>query len=142
MNEMKPVLIALTPEAEESIGGERLRLGTFPFRIGRESRVVVVEGDVRLAERRRPESGSPNNDLYLHERGKVLNVSRRHLQIERGDGCFRVVDRCSACGTLVGNERIGGRDKGGECALGDGEVLVVGTSESPFVFRFVIDDSP
>ncbi|HEC16479.1 MAG TPA: FHA domain-containing protein [Sedimenticola sp.] len=139
MAEENPVLVALTPEAEASIGGERLVLDHFPFRIGRESRIEMVSGMPRLAERRRSGDPNPNNDLYLQDRGRMLNVSRQHLQIERdGDGGYRVLDRGSACGTLVGSNKIGGHDAGGECPLKDGDLLVIGTSESPFVFRFVL----
>jgi len=134
-----PVLVALTPEAEASIGGEQLVLGHFPYRIGRESRVQVVGGVVQVAERRRGDSEAQSNDLYLQDLGRPLNVSRRHLQIEcDGEGNYRVVDQGSACGTLVGSQKVGGHDEGGECPLSDGELLVVGTSGSPFVFRFLL----
>jgi len=138
MTEHHPVLMALTPEAEASIGGEQLVLEHFPYRIGRESRVEVVGGVVQVAERRRDNLAAPNNDLYLLDRGRSLNVSRRHLQIERDGDDYRVVDHGSACGTLVGTRKIGGHDARGECPLKDGELLVIGSSESPFVFRFVL----
>lgn len=139
MAEVNPVLVALTPEAEASIEGEQLLLDHFPYRIGRESRIEIVNGVPQVAERRRSDISNPNNDLYLHDQGRKLNVSRQHLQIERDDnGNYHVIDRGSACGTLVGNVKIGGHDAGGECPLNDGDLLVIGTSESPFVFRFVL----
>ncbi|MFC1603164.1 FHA domain-containing protein [Pseudomonadota bacterium] len=141
MSEKKLILMALTPEAEAAIGGEKLVLKHFPFRIGREFRVALVDGAMQVTERRRQNASAPNNDLYLKDQGRLLNVSRQHLQIERDEeGAYRVVDRGSACGTLVGNNHIGGHDQGGECPLQDGEVLVVGTSESPFVFHFVVEE--
>ena len=141
MNEKKPMLLALTPEAEAAIGGEKLALRHFPFRIGREFRVALVDGEMKVVERRRRDDlPIPNNDLYLMDHGRPLNVSRQHLQIEEIDEGYRVVDCGSACGTLVGNNFIGGHDQGGESALQDGEVLVVGTSESAFVFRFMLGE--
>ena len=50
---------------------------------------------------------------------------------------IRLVDRGSALGTYVGGNRVGGNDAGGVAARHAGEVIVVGSSESPFVFRFV-----
>lgn len=139
MTESNPALVALTPEAEESIGGEQLVLNHFPYRIGRESRIEMIDGVPQLAERRKSDISSPNNDLYLQDHGKTLNVSRQHLQIEQDeDGGYYAVDRGSACGTLVGNKKIGSHDAGGKHPLKDGELLVIGTSESPFVFRFVV----
>jgi len=139
MNEKKPMLIALTPEAEAAMGTPELVLKRFPFRIGRESRVALVDGAMKVTERRRQDLSTASNDLYLIDRGRPLNVSRQHLQIERGDdGVYKVVDCGSACGTLVGHKQIGGHDQGGESILQHGEVLVVGTSESPFVFRFML----
>jgi len=141
MSEKKPILVALTPEAELAIGGEMLELMHFPFRIGREFRVATADKAMKVTERRRQDIAAPNNDLYLKDFGRPLNVSRQHLQIEIDEeGVYRVVDRGSACGTLVGNNYIGGHDQGGESLIQDGEVLVLGTSESPFVFRFVLKE--
>lgn len=133
------MLIALTPEAEAAMGTSELVLKHFPFRIGRESRIALVGGVMRVTERRRQDLSTASNDLYLIDQGRPLSVSRQHLQIERSDdGGYRVVDCGSACGTLVGHKKVGGHDQGGESILQHGEVLVVGNSESPFVFRFML----
>lgn len=137
MSEEALFLEALTPEAEASIGGLRLRLAHLPFRIGRESRMVVGEHGLEVAERRKS-NAFPSNDLYLLDRGPRLQVSRNHLLIDADpEGGYRVVDRGSACGSIVGSTRIGGNDRGGEHPIGFGDVMIVGTSESPFVFRFI-----
>jgi hypothetical protein len=129
-------LEALTPEAEQSLGGERLALRKLPFRVGRECRLVAGPGGLQVAERRR-QSAMPSNDLYLIDPGPRLQVSRAHFQIEAdGKGGYRLLDRGSACGTIVGNQRLGGDDRGGEAGLADGDLILVGTSESPFAFRF------
>lgn len=130
-------LEALTPEATTSLGEARVLIHTLPFRVGRESRMVAGEQGLRVAERRKF-SGAPNNELYLIDAGPRLQVSRNHFQVERdGAGGYQLTDRGSACGVLVGSRQIGGKDQGGSCPLKPGDVIVVGTSVSPFVFRFV-----
>jgi len=131
-------LEALTPEAEQSLGGARLALRQLPFRVGRECRLVAGRDGLQVAERRK-QSAMPSNDLYLIDPGPRLQVSRAHFQIEAdGNGGYRLLDRGSACGTIVGNQQLGGDDRGGEAALADGDLILVGTSESPFAFRFRI----
>lgn len=131
-----PVLVALTGEARLALSGApELKLTRFPFRVGRESRSPLEAGVVVHDERRR-QSVAPNNDLYIWDPGPLLNISREHFQIERSDsGEFFVRDRGSTCGTLVGNVRLGA---GGpeSCVLLPDNTIVVGTPQSPFVFRF------
>jgi pSer/pThr/pTyr-binding forkhead associated (FHA) protein len=128
-------LKALTPEAQACLGVPRLKISKYPFRVGRESRVRHVPTSI---ERRR-QGSSLNNDLYLKESGEILNVSREHFQIERRGGSYYLVDRGSACGTLLEGTVVGGDRAGGEQRLSNGDVIIVGTSESRHVFKFVID---
>lgn len=138
MDEFAVYLVALTPEAEASMRGERMRLRTFPFRVGRESRIVRGRHGLEVHERRRP-TVSPSNDLYLLDAGHPLNVSRAHFQIEQHANRFILRDRGSALGTYVGESLVGGHDREDERTLGSGDILVVGSTQSPFVFRFVIE---
>jgi uncharacterized membrane protein YczE len=126
-------LKALTPEAKIALGGAMLEIPRLPFRVGRESR----------HERRAPEPGGapagvPNNDLYLRETDPEINVSREHFLIDRGEGGYELTDRGSSCGTLVEGDRLGGRHQGGRRSLADGDVIVVGTSRSRYVFKFLL----
>ena len=132
-------LKALTPEAKACLGSQLFEIPHFPFRIGRESR-VGPEQQV-AASRRRPDS-FPNNDLYLVEIGTVLNVSREHLQIELRDGQYFLVDRGSACGTLVEGVLIGENRQGGEWTIRNNDVFIVGTSESKYVFKVLLNEIP
>ncbi len=128
------VLAALTPEAKAALGGPELVIEEFPFRVGRESRKMQWSEKGIVSERRAPES-RPNNGLYLIEKSDPMNVSRDHFQIERdGAGCV-LVDRKSTCGTLVEGDTIGGQNKGGSVTLRDGDVIIVGMSVSPYVFK-------
>lgn len=129
-------LKALTPEARAALGGALSEITTFPFRVGRESR-IMERGEGNQARRRRPDS-VPNNDLYLVEIGHLLNVSREHFLIEVENESYVLVDRGSACGTLVEGELVGDQRKGGRRVLHHNDVIIVGTSESKFVFKFLI----
>ncbi|HYK87389.1 MAG TPA: FHA domain-containing protein [Acidobacteriota bacterium] len=136
MADSSAYLKALTPEARNSLGGAYLQITTFPFRAGRESRLMNRAAAPPDA-RRRPES-SPNNDLYLLEVGNVFNVSREHFLIDYRDGAYVIVDRGSSCGTLVEGDLVGEKRAGGWRRLENNDVIIVGTSESKFVFKFVI----
>jgi len=134
--EQAPVLRALTPEAERALGGRpQVTLTRFPFRVGRESRGGNgVDWD---RTERRIAHVVASNELYLLDRNRVKHISREHFQIELGeDGGYAVVDRGSACGTIVGERNIGGRRERGRCRLADGNVIVVGMAQSPYVFQF------
>jgi pSer/pThr/pTyr-binding forkhead associated (FHA) protein len=128
-------LVPLTPEARAALRGNQLTVAIFPFRIGRDSRGTRWTGAASVTERRRPGS-TPNNDLYLPDHDEPLNVSREHLQIERAQSGFVLVDCKSTCGTLVEGELVGGQARGGSVVLRDGDVIIVGTSRSPFAFKF------
>lgn len=132
-------LKALTPEAKAALGGTYLKIPHFPFRVGRESRTFSRPGG--LIESRRGPGSIPNNDLYLIELGNILNVSREHFLIDYKDGAYVVVDRCSSCGTLVEGELVGERKKGGSRRLENNDVIIVGTSESKYVFKFILMES-
>jgi pSer/pThr/pTyr-binding forkhead associated (FHA) protein len=127
-------LVALTAEAHAALQGKQHVIERFPFKVGRESRL----GRDRSWQggERRAGAAPQLNDLYLVESGEVLNVSREHFLIEQASGRYFLVDRNSACGTIVEGERVGGERAGGRVELHDHDVVIVGTSLSPFVFKF------
>lgn len=128
-------LVALTPEAREALGAPEREMTKFPYRVGRESRGTQRTSQGVVSERRNAGS-RPSNDLYLLEDDEPLNVSRAHFEIDRSDTGFVLVDRASTCGTIVEGEIVGGDTRGGTIALHDGDVILVGTSRSPYVFKF------
>lgn len=134
MREMSAFLKALTPETLACLGVPVLRIPYFPFKVGRESRLGEMP---KFPDSRRRTDSVPNNDLYLHETGSLLNVSREHFQIEARNGDFYLVDRGSACGTLVEGAAVGQDRSGGETLLQHGDVIIVGTSSSRHIFKFV-----
>ncbi len=141
----KAMLQALTPETMEAVPphllrGDMVAIYSFPFRVGRESRVVEMNG--KLVRMERPGKGDiiPTNDLYLVDRGHLLNISREHFHIDRGDAGYLLVDQGSACGTKIDGRSVGGNDAGGAVELPAGAVIAVGTADTPYVFRFLSFD--
>lgn len=132
------VLVALTSEAREAIGGVTVVATPLPYRVGRESRGLRGFLENFTTEQRWP--GAPrSNDLYLLELSEQLNVSRQHFQIEWNGQGFVLVDRGSTCGTIVEGEQVGGEGEGGTVPLHDGDVIIVGSAFSPFVFKVRVE---
>jgi len=136
------VLKPMTAEAENSIssyclGHEFIGIWEFPFRIGRESRVETVNGKLVHAERNKIGSGKPNNDIYLMDRGRYLQISREHFRIEKTETGYKLFDRGSACGTIVNDQKIGGEDRGGTHTLEDGDIIKIGAEDSDYLFKFI-----
>ena len=132
----------MTDEARGALDGKpEVRITAFPFKVGRESRVGAMEKLKSAIERRM--SGAPQlNDLYLIEPLSVsLHISREHFTIQHLDEQFAVVDRGSACGTLVADRQIGGDASASHAEIRHGDVLVVGGRQSPYVFRFEVRGS-
>jgi len=142
----KAMLKALTPEAVEAtpsvyIDGDLITIMNLPFKVGRESRVAKIKGRLEPVDRPKKDIGSkPNNDLYLVDRGHLLNISREHFQIELREGEYYLTDRGSACGTKLQETSLGGEDKGGSVKLKDGDVIGVGAKSTPYLFQFVSFD--
>lgn len=130
-------LVALTPESMEAIRARAINIPYLPFRVGRESRRARWTGRGLVAERR--VVSAPNNDLYLPEMGDPINVSREHFLIDKGSDGFFLEDRGSACGCIVEGVLVGGDGKSRRSALRDHDVIIIGTSSSPFVFKFRIE---
>lgn len=137
-------LVPLGDKALHALPDAHLRQGlaaiyAWPFRIGRESRILVDEktGQIARLERYQPAGFTPNNDLYLIDDGKLLSISREHLSIERSSVGFVVTDCKSACGFLVEDTHVGGDHKGGSHALQHWQILTLGWKDSPYRYRFV-----
>lgn len=135
MAETSALLKALTPEAKAALGGRFYKIPHFPFKVGRESR--LSSGPQEFTRLRRPDS-VPNNDLYLIDHGTILSISREHFLIDIRDESYVLVDRGSSCGTIVEGEPVGEKRSGGTVRLNDGDVIIVGKSESKYIFKFII----
>lgn len=139
------VLEAMSPATIQAVSQSVLvdgmvPLRCFPFRVGRQSRVKIIDGRVERIERVTSDSATPNNDLYLVDNGPQLNVSREHFQIEKEGDRFYLYDRNSDCGTFVEEKQVGGSNNEMTVEIKDGDVITVGTKQSPYIFRFVVLD--
>jgi pSer/pThr/pTyr-binding forkhead associated (FHA) protein len=132
---LRATLVALTPESKVALGGAEVPISAFPFRVGRDSRSLRRAAPRTLVDRRKT-AGQPTNELYLAETTEPFEVSREHLQILHNGARYVLVDRQSACGTIVEGTVIGGERRGGAVQLNDGDVIIVGSSRSPFVLKF------
>ena len=136
------VLKPMTVEAKKAVPQFLLEEGfvcirKFPFRIGRESRVKMINGKLERIERARLDDRKPSNDLYLVDDGHLLNISREHFQIEKNGTEYVLFDRGRACGTKVGEVMVGGDDSTGSLPLQDGDVIAVGAKATPYLFQFI-----
>ncbi|MDJ0622609.1 MAG: FHA domain-containing protein [Desulfocapsaceae bacterium] len=139
------VLKALTPAAEQAVPpaamvDDIVPLRNFPYRVGRETRVKIVDGRVERTERLQGDTAQPSNDLYLVDEGHLLNISREHFQIERDDDKFYLYDRGSSNGTYVERRQVGGGASEDTVELRDGDTIIVGSKESPYIFQFIVLD--
>ncbi len=139
------VLKTMTPEAGKAVPQSTLVEGVicirkFPFRVGRESRIKKINGKLERIERAKLDNRAPSNDLYLVDDGHLLNISREHFQIEKNGDGYVLFDRGSACGTRVGDTAVGGDDSSGRLPLNDGDIICLGTKNSPYVFQFITLD--
>jgi pSer/pThr/pTyr-binding forkhead associated (FHA) protein len=136
---MPPRLIAVSDDARRSIDGEFVTIDRLPFRVGRDSRWPRTSRTKVENERRKGIVGQVN-DVYLFEDplAPFHHISREHFLIEAESGRYFVVDRRSVCGTVVAGQSVGGDRAGGRIELRDQDVLIVGTPESPYVFKFAV----
>ncbi|MBI3047735.1 MAG: FHA domain-containing protein [Acidobacteria bacterium] len=133
-------LVAVTEEARRALSGRHaVDIARCPFLVGRESRSPNLPATPPKVELRLGIAPQVN-DIYLVEPAwtDLLHISREHFLIDRVGDQFFVVDRGSVCGTIVSGKRIGGGRRGGRTELRHGDVIVVGTSSSDYVFRFEV----
>jgi pSer/pThr/pTyr-binding forkhead associated (FHA) protein len=130
--------MALTVEAEHALGGcADVQCTQFPFNVGRQSRHGGVNRRATDGDASRARGADSTNDLNLIESSSnTQHISRGHFAIELLDGRFYLIDRGSACGTIVSGKRVGGNRTWGRTELQDGDEVIVGTHRSPYIFRF------
>src|SRR5260221_8232070 len=97
-------LMAVTPEAQSALGNRLdVRIGQFPFKIGREGRSPSPLARLADIIERRLGAAPESNDLYLLESpfSAEHQISPAHCSIELVGGEFFLVDRGSVCGSTV-----------------------------------------
>lgn len=139
----KAVLKAMSSEAINSLqhlNHDRnfISIYEFPFSVGREARTQLINGKLQVLERRRSSNSSPNNDIYLYDPGPKLQISREHFIIEEHNNEFFIIDKQSACGLMIADKHLGGKDKGGKTKLIDGDIIGVGKESTTYFFKFIV----
>jgi hypothetical protein len=144
----------MTDEAKTALGGASfVRAGVFPFNIGRESRATNALSRAAVNVERRLSTVPPLNHLYLIEPAdaQVMQISRKHCAIDRVGHGFVLLDRNSACGAAVVHaaaplsgttpyvDRIGIGTPTDRTLLADGDLIIIGNEDSPYVYRFELD---
>lgn len=109
----------------------------FPFRVGRESRVTVINGRIHRIERPNTGDVKPTNEMYLLDAGDLLQISREHFQIEQTTDGYMLTDRGSKCGVTVAGKRIGAGTSLKSAPLVDGDLIAIGTPETNYLFAFI-----
>lgn len=135
------ILIPLTKEATNSVGQCNkgiIPISTFPFKIGRESRIGENERGLFIKLRFRKSTSVPNNDVYLIDNGSTKQISKEHFTIERTNNFYLLKDRGSKTGTTINDITYGGSEKDIEQVLNDGDIIKIGSSDSEFKFQFLV----
>lgn len=140
----KAVLLPLTPEASSTIAQQCdknvIPIMRFPFKVGRESRVGENERGLFLKLRIKKTEIEPNNDLYLIDSGKNLQVSKEHFEIIKTNNFYLLKDRGSTMGTTINDITYGGNKQEFEQVLNDGDIIKVGSKDSLYKFQFLVLD--
>ncbi len=136
------VLKAMTEEARASLPAPFQASGMVcilasPFRVGRESRVLMINDKPHRVERPAMPGSVPSNELYLMDAGRLLQVSREHFSIDKTADGFALTDRGSKCGLSVAGKRLGIGAGVMTAPLHDGDLITIGTAESHYRFSFI-----
>ena len=120
----KVVLSGASASAKEALRNESREITRFPFTVGR----LTEHSGFSLSK----------NDLLLED-SLPLNVSRNHFSITQCHQDIFIVDRGSALGTIVNENRIGGQS-GNQTLLCDRKdnMIIVGSPDSLFSFHLSI----
>ena len=139
----KAVLVPLTEDAKLSIANtshhkKLIPIGTFPFKIGRESR--MEEGDRGLFVKLRimANSSRPNNDIYLIENKNNIEISKEHFEISNDKDEYLIKDRNSTLGTKLNDIEIGKEQNKYTHILKDGDIIKIGSNHSKYEFQFLV----
>lgn len=133
------VLLPITKEAKVSLMDKKMIvINSFPYKIGRESRISESDRGVFVKLRIFSSSINPNNDIYLVNSTQSLEISKEHFQIEKKDNKYYIKDRNSTLGTKLNDKEIGKEKINENFLLNDGDIIKIGSNNSEFQFQFLI----
>jgi len=142
----KAVLVPLTEDAKSTITllhnrKKLIPISTFPFKIGRESRMGESDRGLFVKLRILSNYSKPNNDIYLIDNNDTLEISKEHFEIINDKDEYLIKDRESTMGTKLNNVEIGKEQSKYTHILNDGDIIKIGSSHSKYEFQFLILNS-
>ena len=137
------VLVPLTNDAKNSIIDIKkvnnvICIFHFPFKVGRESRMSENDKGLFIKLRILGDFSKPNNDIYLFNSTRNLEISKEHFQIEIIDNNFFIKNRNSNLGTKINNEEIEKEKTNKLYPLKDGDKIKIGSYDSKYDFQFLV----
>ena len=139
----KAVLIPLTQEAKLSVANTNhhkklIPIRTFPFKIGRESRMGESDRGLFVKLRIILNDSKPNNDIYLIDDNATLEISKEHFEILIDKNQYFIRDRNSTLGTKLNDIEIGKEQNKYTHILKDGDIIKIGSNHSKYEFQFLV----
>ena len=139
----KAVLLPLSKEATSAIvkgssQNDYISMMTFPFKVGRESRLGESDTGIFLKLRLIASSSKPSNDIYLVNNSREIQISKEHFQIEKHKDCYLLKDRGSTNGMTINGITYGGKKKIFEQELKDGDIIKIGNEKSNLKYQFLV----
>jgi len=136
------VLYPITDDAKNTLIKSQhkkdiIEINTDSLRIGRESRLGESERGIFI-KLRLMSSGEPNNDIYLLDNNKFLQISKEHFLIEKNENGYILKDRGSTNGMVINNIHYGGDNQEFTKNLSDEDIIKIGTMDSEYIFQFLI----
>lgn len=142
----KAVLVPLTEDAKLSIANtinykKLIPINTFPFKIGRESRMEESDRGLFVKLRIMSSHSKPNNDIYLIDNKSNIEISKEHFEISNNKDEYLIKDRNSTLGTKLNDIEIGKDQKEYPHILKDGDIIKIGSNHSKYEFQFLVLDN-
>lgn len=135
----RAVLLPLNEKSKQSLQNDKIiSIKNLPFKIGRESRLGENERGFFVKLRILSDDSKANNDIYLIDNDKFLQISKEHFEISVNDSNEYILkDRGSSNGTTLNGNTIGGNRQTSENILEDGDIIQIGSDNSEYKFQFL-----
>ena len=120
--DIEVTLEGLTEKAKNALPENPYRINQFPFVVGRVTKDPFAHQNLALSD-------SP-----------PFQISRHHFSVIKGENKAGIIDLGSTCGTKVGDNRIGGKEKtpGPVYIESYDETLTAGENNSEFVYKISV----
>jgi len=126
------VISGLNEISSDALRSRKVEVRTFPYRVGRFT-VDDVKSNAQKENEDKHKEKPGANDLYMYEDGPNYYISINHFVLDKKEGEFVLIDRGSRSGILVDDIPVKG-----SCVLKEENQIIIGSSYSPFLFKFEI----